>query len=106
MANAQTDTVLRHIRRLAGDGPTDRELVQRFLADRDEAAFATLVRRHASLVWSVCRRILHHDQDAEDAWQATFLVLARNAATIRKAEALASFLHGVAHRTALRAKRS
>jgi RNA polymerase sigma factor (sigma-70 family) len=106
MANAQTDTVLRHIRRLTGDGPTDRELLQRFLADRDEAAFATLVRRHAGLVWSVCRRILHQDQDAEDAWQATFLVLARNAGTVRKAEALASFLHGVAHRTALRARRS
>jgi RNA polymerase sigma factor (sigma-70 family) len=110
MPNASLNTMVRQLRSLAvGETvaeETDRDLLQRFLAGRDEAAFAALVRRHAVLVWNVCRRILRHDQDAEDAWQATFLVLARNAAGIRKAEALASFLHGVAHRTALRAKRS
>src|SRR5689334_19737975 len=109
MANAQLGTVLRHIRRLAvgqtAQEWTDRELLRRFVAERDEAAFAALVRRHAALVWGVCRRVLRHEQDAEDAWQATFLVLARNAAAVRKADAVASFLHGVAHRTALMARR-
>jgi RNA polymerase sigma factor (sigma-70 family) len=110
MANAQLGTVLRHIRRLSVSETarelTDRELLQRFLAGRDEAAFAALVQRHAALVWGVCRHVLHHEQDAEDAWQATFLVLARSAATVRKTDALASFLHGVAYRTALMARRS
>jgi RNA polymerase sigma factor (sigma-70 family) len=110
MADAQLGTVLRHIRRLAvgetASEGTDRELLERFRTHRDEVAFAALVQRHAALVWGVCRHVLHHEQDAEDAWQATFIVLARNAAAVRKAEALASFLHGVAYRTALTARRS
>jgi RNA polymerase sigma factor (sigma-70 family) len=110
MATKQAGTILRHIRNLI-DGEstknlTDGELIQRFAAQREEAAFSALVQRHGALVWGVCQHLLHHEQDAEDAFQATFLVLARRAASIRKTEALGSFLHGVAYRIALRAKQS
>jgi RNA polymerase sigma factor (sigma-70 family) len=109
MTRDRLGTVLRHIRGLAvADGTrglTDRELLERFRAGRDEAAFAALVQRHAALVWGVCRSVLHHEQDAEDAWQASFLVLAKRAASIRNAEALAGWLHGVAYRVALLARR-
>jgi len=85
--------------------PTDREALRAFIAHRDEAAFAALVNRHGPMVLSVCRRVLHHAQDAEDACQATFLVLARKATSIGRSDALASWLHGVAYRIALRARR-
>ncbi|MGD9858317.1 MAG: RNA polymerase sigma factor, partial [Planctomycetaceae bacterium] len=84
----------------------DRELVSRYVRLRDEIAFATLVRRHSSLVLGVCQRVLRHRQDVEDAFQATFLVLARDAHRVRKRAALASWLHGVAYRTSLRAAES
>ncbi|HEY7330711.1 MAG TPA: sigma-70 family RNA polymerase sigma factor [Gemmataceae bacterium] len=108
MAHAQLNAVLGQLRQLSvlADGSlTDAQLLERFLHQQDEAAFATLVKRHGPLVQKVCWRVLHHVQDAEDAFQATFLVLARNMASIRKRETLASWLHGAAYRTALRAKR-
>jgi RNA polymerase sigma factor (sigma-70 family) len=85
-------------------GLTDGELLERFLARRDEAAFTALVRRHGPAVLGVCRRILHHSQDAEDAFQATFLVLVRSAASIRKRRSVGSWLYGVARRVAVRVR--
>src|SRR6266849_1912200 len=110
MATAQLGTLLRHIHKLAavhgGRQRTDRELLDAFVLRQDEAAFAALVARHGPMVLRVCRRVLNHEQDAEDAFQATFLVLARNTGSIRKREALADWLHGVAYRTAMKAKRT
>jgi RNA polymerase sigma factor (sigma-70 family) len=100
-------TLLRHVRALlptSEESATDIELLCRFASKREEAAFAELVRRHAGLVWGVCRRTLGHAADAEDAFQATFLVLARNARNVRKGESVAAYLFGVARRTALRAR--
>jgi RNA polymerase sigma factor (sigma-70 family) len=110
MATPSLSRVLSHLLTLAGADSarelSDRQLLEQFAARKDEAAFEALLRRHGRLVWSVCRNVLRHDQDAEDAFQATFLVLARRAASIRKSEALASWLHGVAYRVALKARRS
>ena len=97
-----------NVRSLPGSelsGVSDRQLLERFTAERDEAAFAGLVERHGRTVWAVCRRLLLREQDAEDAFQGVFLVLARRAASIRKAEAVGSWLYGVAYRIAMRAKR-
>ena len=107
VAAAHTSILLRHIRRLGRPAAalTDRQLVQRFTAERDEAAFAELVARHGALVFNVCRRMLRREQDAEDAFQATFLVLAKKAATIRKRESIAGWLYGVAWRCAGRLQR-
>jgi RNA polymerase sigma factor (sigma-70 family) len=85
---------------------SDEQLLHAFADNRDDSAFAILVRRHGPMVMAVCRRVLGHQQDAEDGFQATFLVLARNAAALRKKTALAGFLHGTAYRTALAAKRA
>jgi RNA polymerase sigma factor (sigma-70 family) len=96
--------VLEHLLPLDGGGLTDGQLLARFLDSREETAFAVLVRRHGPMVLGVCRRLLGHIQDAEDAFQATFLVLVRKAASVLKREAVGSFLYGVAYRTALRAR--
>lgn len=82
----------------------DRQLVERFLADRSEAVFEALVRRHGPMVYRVCWRVLQQEQDAEDAFQATFLLLAQNLRGLRKQTSLASFLHGIAQRVALKAR--
>jgi RNA polymerase sigma factor (sigma-70 family) len=82
----------------------DAELVGRFAEHRDEAAFAALVRRHGALVLGVCRRVLRHEQDAEDAFQATFLVFARDAASVRRAGAVGNWLYGVAYNVARRGR--
>src|SRR6516164_9447028 len=73
---------------------SDEQLLHAFADNRDDSAFAILVRRHGPMVMAVCRRVLGHQQDAEDGFQATFLVLARNAAALHKKTALAGFLHG------------
>src|SRR4249920_3840985 len=96
--NAQLDAVLRHVHKLAVKDLAELALLDRYVNGRDEAAFAELTRRHGPLVLAVCRRILGHEQDAEDAFQATFLVLARRAGSIRKGEAVASWLYHVATR--------
>src|ERR1043166_9519020 len=82
----------------------DRQLVARALAGRDEAALQAIVHRHGPMVYRVCWRVLQHQQDAEDAFQATFLILAQKLRTVRKQPSLASWLHGVARRVALKAK--
>jgi RNA polymerase sigma factor (sigma-70 family) len=97
--------VLARIRRaLPKAGPTDGDLLARFVAAGDEEAFAALLGRHGPLVLSVCRRLVRHEQDAEDAFQATFLVLAQKAGSVARRDSVASWLYGVAYRTALRAR--
>jgi RNA polymerase sigma factor (sigma-70 family) len=111
MAGASSREVLRHLNTLfhcgAAGQRTDAELLESFVAGRDqsaEAAFAALVDRHGAMVLGVCRRVLGNQDAAEDAFQATFLVLARKAAAIARREQLASWLHGVARRAALDAR--
>jgi RNA polymerase sigma factor (sigma-70 family) len=105
---AGPDTLLRYIRGLATrpepDEGSDAALLDRFVKRRDETAFAALVVRHGPLVLHVCQRILGDRHDAEDAFQAAFLVLARKAATVRRRQALPAWLYGVARRAALKAR--
>jgi RNA polymerase sigma factor (sigma-70 family) len=102
------NTMMRQLRRVArlqeGVGQTDAELLDSFVGQRDEAAFDTLVRRHGPMVFGVCRRVVHNHHDAEDAFQAAFLVLARKASSIRPQAKVANWLHGVAYRTAMKAR--
>src|SRR5271154_5246916 len=87
-------------------GLTEGKLLDRFVTEGDEAAFAALVARYGPMVLGVCRRILRNDQDIEDAFQATFLVLVRRAGAIRDGDLVSHGLHGVAHRVAVRARAS
>jgi RNA polymerase sigma factor (sigma-70 family) len=109
MADMRLGALIRHVRQLAAadkaEGRTDHELLAAFQTQGDEAAYAAMVQRHSGLVFRVCRHVLGHEQDAEDAFQATFLVLARTARSVRKGESLASWLYGVALRIAMNAKR-
>ena len=101
--------ILRHLEQTGlgvADATTDADLLGRFAASRDQAAFATLVRRHGPMVLSVCQRVTNHPQDAEDAFQAAFLVLARKAGALRSPGLLGNWLYGVAVRIAQRARRS
>lgn len=96
--------LLDHLRRLSRPRAADADLLLRWVRQRDEDAFAALVARHGPMVLAVCRRVLGDAHDAEDVFQATFLVLARKAASLRHPEALAGWLHGVASRLALKAR--
>jgi RNA polymerase sigma factor (sigma-70 family) len=100
--------VVAYLRRLSpapGLGEaTDGQLLNDFVSRQDQAAFAALIQRHGPLVWGVCRRVLSHTQDAEDAFQATLLILVRRAKSIRKRASVRSWLYGVANRVAVRAK--
>src|SRR4051794_9662435 len=106
MPSGPLNRVLQHLRHVAlahaHSGSPDAELLRAFTERRDEAAFAALVRRHGPMVLGVCRRILHNFHDAEDAFQAVFLVLARKASSVRPRDMLPNWLYGVAYRTALK----
>src|SRR5260370_40452229 len=101
-ANA-VPTLLQHVRRLAAAAASDEQLLTDFLARRSNDAFAALLGRHGPMVWGVCRRILHDAHEAEDGFQAPFLVLAGRAGAIRRRASLAGVLHGARHRPAGRA---
>jgi RNA polymerase sigma factor (sigma-70 family) len=108
MVNGSSTPLIRCVHDLAGtlsaDELPDRELVERFVDRGDREAFAALVRRHGSMVLGVCRRIIRHEQDAEDVFQAVFLVLSRKAGKLVRKEAVGSWLFGVAHRLSLKAR--
>jgi RNA polymerase sigma factor (sigma-70 family) len=106
MNDGQMGAVIRHLQNAAvgTDGATDEHLLQRFAHHRDGLAFAVLVERHGPMVLGVCRRILRDLQDADDAFQATFLILVHKTSSITRPQALASWLYHTALRTALRAK--
>jgi RNA polymerase sigma-70 factor (ECF subfamily) len=110
MATTQLGVVLRHIRSVAAhqkfSEQSDGALLRAFLSRNDQPAFEALVRRHGPMILRVCLRTLGNVHDAEDALQATFLLLAQQAGAIRKRESLASWLHGVAYRMATHAKRA
>jgi RNA polymerase sigma factor (sigma-70 family) len=97
-------SLLHRVAPAASGEVSDAELLQRFVRSRDEAAFELLLWRHGPMVLSVCQRLVHNEQDAEDAFQATFLILVRKAGSIGKREALASWLYKVAYRVACRAR--
>ncbi len=108
MASEAAQLLAKHLRSLSAaaraDNLPDRELVERFTTQRDEDAFAALVRRHGPMVLRVCQRVLHDAHAAEDTFQAVFLVLSRKAASLRRADSVGCWLHGVAYRLALKAR--
>src|SRR5262245_53049621 len=107
MPTEHAAVILRHLRKLAAplaDAASDQELLNRYAERRDEDAFAVLLRRHGPMVLRVCRRVLPHGPDAEDAFQATFLTLARKAGAVRRHGSAAGWLFGVACNTARRVR--
>jgi RNA polymerase sigma factor (sigma-70 family) len=108
MADQRLGTLIRHLRRTVAPpgpvGPRDAQLLERFLRDRDEAAFELLLWRHGPMVLGTCRRLLRHAADVDDAFQATFLVLLRKGRSVSRGEALGAWLYRVAYRVALRAR--
>jgi len=110
MANRSLHPLLHYLRRLSGGSPAgaseldDAQLLRRFLANGEQAAFTTIVQRYGAMVWGLCVRRLGETPDAEDAFQATFLVLVRKAPSLRGPELLGPWLHGVAYRTALKVR--
>src|SRR5947208_1387897 len=109
MGNRQANGLLQGICQLAAARAaqqSDGQLLERFAAHRDEGAFAALLQRHGGLVYGVCRNVLRNDADAEDAFQATFLVLAKKARAIREERAVGGWLHRVAFRVAMKARRA
>src|SRR5262245_33882643 len=108
MATGSLNNFLRRLTRgMAAEAlqdQSDRQLVERLLAGPDEAGYEAIVRRHGPMVFRVCWRVLRQEQDTEDAFQATFLILARQLRTVRRHASLASWLHGIAHRVALKAR--
>jgi DNA-directed RNA polymerase specialized sigma24 family protein len=109
MAIPQSGSILHHLRQTVlrhdGAGLTDGQLLRAFLYRSDEAAFEALVRRHGPMIRGVCHRVLCNAHDADDAFQAVFLVLLRKASALETREVLGDWLHGVAYRTALKAAR-
>jgi RNA polymerase sigma factor (sigma-70 family) len=103
METSGLNAVIRHVRRVVLVSSSDEDLLVALACRRDEDAFEVLLKRHGPMVWAVCRRVLRHTQDAEDAFQATFLVLIRKSASIRKRTSIASWLYGVAYRCARKA---
>src|SRR5947209_19165817 len=106
MANRGLAEVVRRLRQaaLVGSGLSDGQLLGRYLSHGEEEAFAALVKRHGPMVLGVCRRLLRDAHDADDAFQATFLVLVRKAGSVRRREQVSNWLYGVAYRTALKAR--
>jgi RNA polymerase sigma factor (sigma-70 family) len=107
MATSQLNEVIEYLATMVRQDDaemSDGELLNDFVSRKDEAALAVLVRRHGPMVWGVCRRLLRCPHDAEDAFQATFLVLVRKAAAIRDKELVGNWLYGVAHQTAVRVR--
>src|SRR5947208_16816484 len=108
MSSTDRGMVLQQLDRLFRDGTLaglgDGQLLERYRTRRDEAAFLALVELHGPMVLSLCRRFLRDPRDIEDAFQATFLILARKAGSIRKREVLSSWLYGVAYRVSVRAR--
>src|SRR5260370_26525048 len=102
MATSQVNNVIQQLHKamLVQEAP-DGQLLESFVSRREAAALETLVRRHGPMVWNVCRRVLRNQQDAEDAFQTTFLVFVRKAASIVPKEMVDNWLYGVAHQTAL-----